>query len=749
MKTKKWTSLCMAVTTALCLGACQDWGEIDAPAGNQKIPEKPDTSAKLLANFTFEEDLSSNENDTLIIGEVFTYPGGEEPQIVEDGDRGNVLHQKGGYTRFPNPLKGVEIQNGVSLSMWVKMPKIDKEGALFSFTDGGSNTLYFTANAFLSYEGTGGWLEVNNPESAVTNAFSTNKWQYVSLVFHEKGYAIYINGKRDFDTDNHMSSGFGKTRAVEVKTFDYATITKLLTTVPYLYLGYGSPSNTEETYFDEVKVYKNLFSEEDAKGPNMDSELRKPVYINTFDSPNGTQIIGAGKFISVADKGFGKVFQNAVGGKRQNYLLLPETALSHSAKSMEMSIGVWVNSTYAGTSADYMWAPLFMAYGAAPVNGANTTPMMALQYRGIPQINCSGFCDFTDAQSTTGGNKLYHNDTDWLADHQWHYCTITFTETTCTLYMDGKIANAWEVSGSGDGNVIKGLLTNGSDLKYICLGGNQAWDWGDNDPGFMFDDIAIYDVALSKSDIQAIIEAKSVAAPSPVYLNNFESGAGDSKVVGAGSFVTVADNGFGKVFQNAVGGKRQNYLLLPENALSHSVTSMQTSIGVWVNATNAGSSADYQFSPLFMAYGAAPVNDENTWPVLALQYRGIPQINCAGWCNFDPAQNVAGANTEYNNDKDWLADHKWHYFTATFTETTAKIYFDGKLANEWEVTGIGDGQVIKGLFTNGADLKYICLGGNQAWNWGDPDPGFMFDDIAIFDMELTPEQIALIMSSKQ
>ena len=93
------------------------------------------------------------------------------------------------------------------------------------------------------------------------------------------------------------------------------------------------------------------------------------------------------------------------------------------------------------------------------------------------QINNNGWCDFTDAQNDNGACKLWHGDDDWLADGEWHLYTAVLTPTTGKVYIDGEIANSWTVSGSGDGNVIAGLFTNGADLKYICLGGNQAWDW--------------------------------------------------------------------------------------------------------------------------------------------------------------------------------------------------------------------------------------------------------------------------------
>ena len=79
-----------------------------------------------------------------------------------------------------------------------------------------------------------------------------------------------------------------------------------------------------------------------------------------------------------------------------------------------------------------------------------------------------------------------------------------------------------------------------------------------------------------------------------------------------------------------------------------------------------------------------------------------------------------------------------------FDNENAKVYFDGVMKNEWNMDGVSNTQM--GLFTNGGDLKYICLGGNQAWNWGDNDPGFAFDDICCFNVALSAAQIKALMS---
>jgi len=232
--------------------------------------------------------------------------------------------------------------------------------------------------------------------------------------------------------------------------------------------------------------------------------------------------------------------------------------------------------------------------------------------------------------------------------------------------------------------------------------------------------------------------------PTPVYFNDFSSTDGLT-VVGNGIFEDDADARFGKVFHNdptLTKAIRTNYLQLPADVLSHSTETKEMTIGFWVNVKNA---ADYWFTPIFTAYGAAPANNANTWPMFVCQSRGLLQVNCAGWCNFTAAQNDKAENYEGTF---WLDDKAWHYYTATLTATKAVVYVDGEVLNSWTVSGEGDGNVIAGLFSNGADLKYICLGGNQAWDWNDLDPAYAFDDFAVYDKALTAEQIKAVIADK-
>lgn len=256
-------------------------------------------------------------------------------------------------------------------------------------------------------------------------------------------------------------------------------------------------------------------------------------------------------------------------------------------------------------------------------------------------------------------------------------------------------------------------------------------------------------LALIGGVMSTAVWADEITVPTPVYSNDFSSTTGLT-IVGNGVFEDDTDPRFGKIFHNDpanTSALRTNYLKLPTDVLSHSATSNEMTIGFWVNKKSEN---DFWFSPLFSAYGGAP-NPTNGSPMLVCETRGLIQLNCSGYCDF--GINDATPGTTYNAgtpsvDTYWLDDAEWHYYTVVFTTTTAKVYIDGVLKNGWTVDGTSDGQVISGLFSNGSSLSYVCLGGNQAWAWGDADPAFGFDDFAVYDAALTAEQIAKIISDK-
>lgn len=258
MKTRKWPSFFMAVLTVLTFSSCQDWGESDPPAGNQVYP-----NLEKVANFTFDEELIPEEVQT------FAYSGGDIPTLATDEARGQVLHLNNGYARISNPLNNVKVQNGVSLTFWMKQNSTndpetgeksdqDVEGALFSFqNENGTQRMFFTANGWLNYDAVDGSYEDNNPSEYKTGLMSEDEWHYVAMTVRDNGYVVYVDGLKKIDK--------------EVNEFDFNKIIQFMASVPYLYIGYGSDSDTREWYLDDLTVYRNQITDNEIKVPSNSS----------------------------------------------------------------------------------------------------------------------------------------------------------------------------------------------------------------------------------------------------------------------------------------------------------------------------------------------------------------------------------------------------------------------------------------------------------------------------------------------
>lgn len=244
------------------------------------------------------------------------------------------------------------------------------------------------------------------------------------------------------------------------------------------------------------------------------------------------------------------------------------------------------------------------------------------------------------------------------------------------------------------------------------------------------------------------IAATSAMAQTPFYSNNFETGTiGDGCTqVGTGEVIKVSDEKFNYVYHNApaTSAIRTDYLLLPDGVLNNDdvKTNLALTIQMWVNVANT---ENYWFSPLFAAYGAAPANGVNTFPMMAIQSRLLTQINCWGWCDFTASDNVTGTNFESTA---WLDDKEWHLVTATYTPTDTKIYMDTELKNHWTTDG-SEGHYVQGLLEHPDLIPYVCVSGNQAWDWGDNDPTYYIDEIAFYASALTADQITTIYNKKK
>lgn len=359
----------------------------------------------------------------------------------------------------------------------------------------------------------------------------------------------------------------------------------------------------------------------------------------------------------------------------------------------------------------------------------------------------------------------------------------TYVVNTSTMKAERVLASGY-IDGVNDGEGNKKLLAYdeveamneemGEDYQYVIGNGEAFWGWlsfdaQEGETYWLFQkDAQIGFGGFEFYEGMTADELNGVKPKPYIYTTKFmtyedeETGErkafGGEIAVGNGKFSATDEEGapFSDFFQNDGTAIRTSYCLLPEDVLAHSDKTHELTIAFWVSAK--GFTPDqYTYAPLFTAY--TQKNNPNTWPMLALQSRGNVQVNCNGWCDFTGANNVAGKNNiynsnaweansdGYNNAGNWLEDQKWHYYTAVFTDTNVKVYLDGEVKNEWEIDGTSEGQKISGLFNDGANLKYVCLGGNQAWDWNDIDSPFRYACLLIQNSSMTPDMIKAQMTT--
>lgn len=263
---KSLLSFACAMLLALGFTACTDWGEQDGAAGNQVYPER-----QVLTSYDFEYSEEKPElSDMLIHNDVC--------EVVKDDYLGsNVLHLTGmGGAKIANPFNNVKLQNGAAITFYVKVDcaegeEMDLTRPLFSFGseekdvegNDASARFYFTSNGQLVYSRPGQLeslnLNENDPASYKTGILSPNEWHFVALQLGQKGYQLYVDGKKSL-------SGY-QPEGVSATTFSYQTLLDSIQSLPYLYLGTTSAEfgvkEQGSISLDNVTLIRNQMNEKD------------------------------------------------------------------------------------------------------------------------------------------------------------------------------------------------------------------------------------------------------------------------------------------------------------------------------------------------------------------------------------------------------------------------------------------------------------------------------------------------------
>ena len=477
MKANKWSSLLMAAFTVFCLWSCKDWGQMDPPAGNQVYPK-----LELKGDFKFDEELSP-ETALLV-----AYENGQIPKVVTDEEKGKVLQLNGGYVRFTNPLYGVKIQTGASLTFWVKTSENNLSGAIYSFANEDNSTkLFFTPNTWMHYDSPYTTIDVNNPSTVVTNAISPDEWHYVAMIIRTDGYDIYIDGEKCFDETIESS-------------YDYSHLVSSFIEMPYLYLGYGSNVEPQKMWIDDLSVYRNIITTKEIAVPSISGgeDYRFPprgtvgyykldgTFENSLNPAQSGELITVepqttvSDFETNADRG---IVWNQQEGWTDHANGWAYTRFTNPLRGQSVedgiSVSMWLNPPYLN-----WWDQIFVLN-----DGSNKFWFNAIGYLGF-----NGPAGWFDCHNNNADNALEVG--------AWTFVTINMMSDGFEVYYNGelKFTNDNNAAYGGDMTnygIVVDVFTSANDF-YL---GNETW-W--KAAPSLVDDIFLVTRPLTEKEVKSL-----------------------------------------------------------------------------------------------------------------------------------------------------------------------------------------------------------------------------------------------------
>lgn len=254
------------------------WQNTYSVTANREIIPSGNYLGGIRAYYNFDDEELVNQYNTEQKGTLYRQVYGQRPTLEENVSRfGKVLHQYFGYpganstsyTRFDNPLKGIDDLEGFTISLWVNRADANTWDALWCFYNaaepaGSGSRLYLTGNAYVGYnDGSGNYFDINHPGAATPDYIPVGQWTLVTLTVSPTGGGkLYVNGVRKANQAFAASSG------TSAGSFDYADVIRFVRQAPYLYLGYGSFWGSAEVLMDDLLVYDRELTASDVRALN-------------------------------------------------------------------------------------------------------------------------------------------------------------------------------------------------------------------------------------------------------------------------------------------------------------------------------------------------------------------------------------------------------------------------------------------------------------------------------------------------
>ena len=205
---------------------------------------------------------------------TFLRAGTNSKPVLETDDirNGKFAHLSFGangnesYVSIPNPFYKNDIEEGVTLSFWVKRTDDNVWDALFGFYNKTKGTrLYMSGGTYVGYNNNAGnWVDINYPTAYNGNPITVGKWHFVTVTISRKatsGIVIYVDGAKVSDCT--CSGSLNGADIVKTTAFDYNLIIEHIVECSKLTLGYGSFWGSPDVCFDDLIIHDRILSRQE------------------------------------------------------------------------------------------------------------------------------------------------------------------------------------------------------------------------------------------------------------------------------------------------------------------------------------------------------------------------------------------------------------------------------------------------------------------------------------------------------
>jgi hypothetical protein len=455
---------------------------------------------------------------------------------------------------------------------------------------------------------------------------------------------------------------------------------------------------------DKVVTLSTTFVKEDT--PPYNPTFAGEIFYMDFEGnyTDTASNIGATEVGTPGFAGEGRVGSDAYAGATDSYLTFPTNGLLGS----EFSASFWYKLNAVPDRAGILVI--------GPPDDANPT---------APNNRKSGFRFFREAR---GGKQSFRlnigngtsDDTaipdvafDLEDGADWVHFTFTITQTMAVIYMNGDIIAEKDITG---------LDWTGCDILSIMSGAPRFIEWGHKSDLSYIDELRIFDVALTQSDVTNII-AQTDKTFDMSFDGSFTESVSqtDATVVGSPGFAGEA-----KVGTDAYAGATDSYLTFPTEGL----LSEEFSTTFWYKVNASPDRAGIIV--------ISPVNETN--PDLNNLNSGFHLFREGGADEQTIKASVGTGTAQIWNNGGIIdvAAGEWVHVALTISNSESKIYLNGVLKNTSTVTG--------GVDWTGTDIVSIMSGAPRFIEWNHKSDSSYMDELLFFNKALTKNEIQAIMA---